>query len=168
MTGFFVTIETDRSQVDRIMKSLEQRVNPAGLALFLQTVVDPFLRNRIDQRFANEGDEVVGTWHPLSVATQMIRASYGFPPDHPINKRTGKLHAQLVGNDSDVKASGYGATLEHPAPGVLDPITAKKLKTAQMGSSSPRTPARPVLGVNENDLLFVTSSLAAWLTQDII
>lgn len=168
MTGFFVTIETDRSQVDKIMQTLEQRVNPVGLTLFLQTVVDPFLRNRIDQRFGSEGDDVTGTWHPLAQATQMIRAAYGFPPDHPINKRTGQLHAQLVGAQSDVKANGMGATLEHPPPGALSSVTAKKLATAQGGSSSPRTPARPVLGVNENDLLFVTSSLAAWLTKDII
>jgi hypothetical protein len=167
MTSFFVHIETDASRVESVMNALDDRLNPIGLSAFLQTVVDPFIRNRVDQRFASEGDDVSGNWHPLTQATQQIRAAYGYPPSHPINKRTGKLHAQLV-KQSDVKPTGMGATLEHPAPGSLDPITAKKLKTAQMGSTNPKTPARPVLGVNENDLLFVTSSLAAWLTQDII
>jgi hypothetical protein len=165
--SFNIMIETDRSQVDGIIKHLENKIEPAGLSTFLQTVVDPFIRNRIDQRFSSEGDDVSGKWHPLAQATQMIRASYGFPPDHPINKRTGKLHAQLVGHNSDVKPNGFGATLTHPAPGVLDPLTTKKLTTAQSGSSRPNTQPRPVIGVNENDLLFVTSSLTAYLIQGL-
>lgn len=168
MSNFSITIETDRSRVDAVVQKLESKIEPAGLAMFLQTVVDPFLRNRIDNRFGGEGDDVSGNWHPLAQSTQMIRASYGFPPSHPINKRTGKLHSQLVNSSSDVKPNGFGATLTHPAPGTLDTITTKKLTTAQMGSSRPPTRPRPVLGVNENDLLFVTSSLAAYLIQGII
>lgn len=61
-----------------------------------------------------------------------------------------------------------GATLIHPPAGSADPITAKKLKTAQSGSSKPSTPARSVVGVNENDLLFITSSLTAYLVEDFI
>jgi hypothetical protein len=162
-----VIITTDRSSADRAIQYLEARLSPVGLVTFLSTVVDPFIRNRIQQRFAGEGDDVVGAWHPLSVATQQIRASYGFPPSHPINVRTGKLESWLVGAKSDVKQFGIGASLEHPPPG-SDAILSKKLSTAQSGSSSPVTPARPVIGVNENDLLFVTSSLVAWLSQDMI
>lgn len=162
-----VIITTDRSSVDQALAYLEARLNPIGLATFLTTVVDPFIRNRIQQRFASEGDDVSGAWHPLAVATQQIRASYGFPSDHPINVRTGKLASYLIGTRGDVKQTGVGAALQHPPPGA-DAIMAKKIKTAQSGSSSPSTPPRPVIGVNENDLMFVTSSLVAWLSQDMI
>jgi hypothetical protein len=162
-----VIITADRSSVDRAMQFLEARLSPIGLVTFLKTVVDPFIRNRIQERFAGEGDDVSGNWHPLSVATQQIRASYGFPPAHPINVRTGKLASWLVGSSSDVKQFGIGASLQHPPPG-SDAILAKKLATAQSGSSQPPTAPRPVIGVNENDLLFVTSSLVAWLSQDMI
>ena len=168
MSGFYVQIDVDQSDLDDVVHNLETKLSPAGLAGFLDSVVDPFIRGRIDGRFGSEGDDVSGRWHPLTQATQQIRASYGFPPDHPINVRTGKLHSFLVTNDSEVLPNGLGATLTHPAPGSIDPVTAKKLATAQGGSASPSTPARPVLGVNDNDLLFVTSSLAAFISQDFI
>lgn len=162
-----VIITVDKNSAQHAIDSLNDRLGAIGLVTFLQTVVDPFIRNRIDQRFKGEGDDVVGVWHPLAVATQQIRASYGFPPDHPINVRTSKLRSHLVGTQSDVKAFGIGATLQHPPPGT-DAILNKKIQTAQSGSSSPSTPARPVIGVNENDLLFITTSLVAWLSQDMI
>lgn len=167
MTGFYVFIETDKSEFQKVMDHVQDRLSPVGLVTYLDTIVDPFLRNRIEQRFAGEGDEVSGAWHPLAEATQQIRSSYGYPPDHPINVRTGKLRAHLVGTESTVQADGMGATLQHPGP-VADGVTRKKLVTAQSGSTSPSTPARPVIGVNENDLMFVTSSLVAYLAEGMI
>ena len=164
---FYVLIETESDEAQKVLDTLEKRMNPVGLSLFLTTVVDPWIRQRIEQRFDEEGDSMSGDWDPLAISTQQIRASYGYPPDHPINVRTGKMRSFLVGTKSDVKPSGIGATLQHPPP-VADAVTAKKIATAQGGSSQPPTPARPVIGVDENDLVFVTSSLAAWLTQDMI
>lgn len=168
MTGFKIEIETDSASADAVMQRLDDRTSAMGLVTFLDVVVDPFLRNRIDERFKSEGDDVTGKWHPLERATELIRASYGFPPDHPINIRTDKMHAYLVGTDSDVHPNGMGATLVHPPLGKAHSVLDKKIKTAQSGSASPSTQPRPVLGVNENDLLFITSSLAAWIIQDII
>lgn len=165
--SFYVLIETDFAHADAVIDSLLVRASPVGLAAFLNTVVAPWVRNRIEQRFDNEGDDVSGSWDPLAAATQSIRASYGFPPDHPINVRTGSLRSFLVGTNSDVKPNGFGADLQHPPPS-SDAIMNKKIKTAQSGDPNPRTPARPVMGLNENDLLFITSSLSAWLTQDMI
>lgn len=164
MTGYYVLIETDTKEVNAVIQQLQDRLSPIGLVTYLNTVVDPFVRERIDQRFGSEGDDVSGAWHPLEQATQQIRAAYGFPPDHPINVRTGKLHSFLVGTPSDVKPDGMGATLEHPPP-IADPIIRKKLDTVQAGSASPKTPARPVIGLNQNDLLFITSSLVAYLVE---
>lgn len=167
MTGFYLDISTDKSHLDDVLASLEDKLNPVGLSMFLSLIVDPFLRNRIEQRFQSEGDDVTGRWHPLAIATQQIRASYGFPPDHPINIRTNKMHAWLVGTQSDIQPNGMGATLTHPPPGASG-VLMKKLATAQGGSTNPPTSPRPVIGMNENDLMFITSSLVAWLAQDMI
>jgi len=167
MTGYYVQIDADASEVTKVIQHLQDKLSPTGLSVFLNTMVDPYIRNRIDQRFGSEGDDVSGAWHPLEQATQQIRAAYGYPPDHPINVRTGKMRSFLVHTQSDVQPNGMGATLTHP-PLTGDPITLKKIKTAQTGSSSPATPARPVIGLNQNDDLFITSELVVYLTEGMI
>jgi hypothetical protein len=166
--SFHVLIEADTDEADAVLAALELRLSSAGLGMFLESVVDPWIRQRISARFASEGDDMSGKWHPLAVATQQIRAYYGHPPDHPINVRSGDLRSFLISEDSDIKMWGGGASLIHPPQGSASPMMAKKIATAQGGSSFPPTPARPVIGVDENDLVFITSSLAAWLTQDLI
>lgn len=161
MTGFYIDIEVEDSDFQAAMALLNFRTSPAGISAFLATVADPYVRARISQRFASEGDDVSGRWHPLTRATESIRTSKGFPPAHPINVRTGKMESFLVNTPGDIKPNPIGATLEHPRP--TDPLTQQKINVAQRGKSRPQTPSRPVLGYNENDLLFFTSSLAAWL-----
>lgn len=165
--SFFVEIIADPSEVNKVMQQLQVKLSPAGLAAFLQTIVDPFIRNRIEGRFNSEGDDVSGAWHPLEQATQQIRAAYGYPPDHPINMRTGKMRTFLTTTQSDVKMTGMGAELTHP-PLTADAVMNKKIATAQMGSPSPSTPARPVVGLNDNDLLFITSELVVYITEGMI
>jgi hypothetical protein len=165
--GFYVQVTADHSTVDKVLKQLEDRTSPQGLQDFLDDKVDDFIRNRISDRFTKEGDDVSGAWHPLEQATQQIRASYGYPADHPINVRTGQLKAFLVNSHSDIKTDATGATLQHP-PVTGDAAMNKKIATAQSGSSYPSTPARPVIGVNQNDLLFVTSELVAYLMEGMI
>lgn len=162
MTGFNILFEADAASTNAMLAELEKRLSSEGLADFLSDRVDGFLRARIAQRFSGEGDDVSGAWHPLTVATSMIRASQGFPPDHPINVRTGDMRSFLVNSASDVKEHSLGATLKHPPP-TTNKFINEKIRTAQQGKSRPRTPPRPVIGVNENDLLFVTSELAAYL-----
>lgn len=165
--GFQITIETDKSSAQGVIDELRDRLQAAGLEQFLEKVVEPFMKLRIENRFQSEGDDVTGKWQPLHVATQLIRASYGFPPDHPINVRTSQMKDFLVNTKSDIKASGADVTLTHPPPTGNKSLD-EKIKAAQQGKSKPRTPARPVLGFNENDLLFVTSELAAYLVEGII
>lgn len=164
---FLVDIETDAASAVAVLAHLTMKLSPAGLHTFLDTMVDPFIRARVDQRFASEGDDVVGAWHPLTVATQMIRAAKGYPSAHPINQRSHKMHSFLVNTQSDVKPTGIGATLTHPPP-TGDGLMNQKIQTAQAGKSRPRTPPRPVIGVNENDMLFITSELALYLSEDFI
>lgn len=165
--GFQLTFEMEREHLDATLAELALRLSPPGLATYLATVVDPFLRERIDQRFSGEGDDVTGAWHPLAVATQQIRASYGYPPAHPINVRSDKLRSWLVGTPADIKVSGFDAEANHPPP-TTDAVMNTKLTTAQAGKSHPFTPARPVIGMNENDLMFITSSLVAYIAEDFI
>lgn len=167
MPDFVVTFEADVSSTTRLLAQLEDRLNPVGLATFLGNMVDPFLRARIDGRFNSEGDDVSGAWHPLTQATEMIRAAKGFSPAHPINVRTNKMRHFLVNTPGELFANGFEVILSHP-PLSGNAETEKKIRTAQEGAKSPPTPPRPVLGVNENDLLFITSELVAWITQGYI
>lgn len=160
--SFYIYFDVNEAQFAGAVALLSQRLSSAGLALFLKTVVDPFIRNRIEQRFTAEGDDVTGKWHPLTVATALIRAEKGFPPDHPINVRTGYMRRFLVNTPSDVRPAGPMVTLTHP-PSDADGLMALKLSTAQAGKSRPQTPARPVMGLNTNDALFITSELTAYL-----
>lgn len=164
-----LTFEADTEELEAVLQKLTVKLSPPGLMGFLATMVDPWLRMRTDNRFASEGDDVTGNWHPLTLATQMMRIQGGFPPSHPINVRTGKMRDFLTGMASDVKPNGIGATLTYPGP-VGDPELNEKIKTAQMGKTarSQKTPARPVVGVNENDMLFITSELVAWLSEDYL
>lgn len=165
--SFQVTFEADAAHLQGVLLMLEDKLNPLGLAEFMDATVDPFLRMRTEDRFAQEGDDVVGSWQPLQLATQQIRASKGFSPAHPINVRTGKMRNFLVNRPADVKPNGFGATLTYPGP-IGDSELFEKLSTAQGGKSYPSTPPRPVIGVNENDMLFVTSELVAWLMEGYI
>lgn len=165
--GFQITIETDSKSAQGVVDELRDRLDAAGLSQFLEKVVEPFIKLRIENRFGSEGDDVTNAWQPLRVATQLIRASYGFPPDHPINVRTSQMKDFLVNSRSDIKASGADVELIHPPPTGSRSLD-DKIKTAQMGKSKPKTPPRPVLGFNENDLLFVTSELAAYLVEGIV
>lgn len=166
-TRWELTFESDVNDLSGVLASLYLKLSPPGLMAFLQSMVDPWLRMRTDNRFDSEGDDVSGAWHPLTHATQMIRAAGGFPSAHPINVRTGKMKSFLVGQRSDVKPNGLGATLTYPGA-TADPDLIEKIKVAQQGKAYPRTPPRQVIGVNTNDMLFITSELIAYLAEDYI
>lgn len=133
-----------------------------GLSTFLGASVGPYLRERTQQRFANEGDDVTGPWAPLHPATVAIRESlpYQIGGEHPINRRSGELEDWVTQGNYFPYPTGVGATLQYPK-GKPSGELLDKLKTAQGGRANPKTVARPVLGVNEKDLLFVTAALAA-------
>lgn len=130
---------------------------------FLDKSVGPWLKGRAQDRFANEGDDAVGAWAPLEAATHSIRRSRGFPGEHPINHRTGELERHIVGSGWSIVSSPMLAELEFPGSVPTGKLH-DKVKTAQEGSSSPLTPPRPVVGVNEADLAFVLGAMATYLT----
>ena len=146
-----------RLSFDRLILLL----SPAGAASFLGTSVGPYLSKRAGERFANEGDDAVGgAWAPLKPGTVAIREEMGFPGEHPINVRTGELERWVVGSGWDAYPFGAGASLRYPGTAPTGTLK-EKVVTAQRGRKDPDTVARPVLAVNEADMLFVIAALAA-------
>lgn len=164
-----LTFEVNSRQVDRLLLSLDTALSPTAMAGFLGGTIDPYIRQRAQQRFEGEGDDVVGKWEPLAVSTQQIRADLGYGPAHPINKRTGDLEAYILDEPHRLEVSSMGATLVSPgAPPKTDLLRAK-VRTAQIGSPGNKgqspTPPRPVMGMNERDLAFVMSALAFYVER---
>lgn len=143
-----------------MLETIDSALSPVGLAAFLYGSVGPWVKERAETRFRNEGDDVVGKWAPLAETTVTIRESYGFGGDHPINKRTGELEEYITQGQVAVTAGLGEASLKFPANEPKSPSLRTKVKTAQQGRSSPNTPARPVLGLGERDLGVVMTMLA--------
>lgn len=161
--GIGLQVLGDDSGVQRALEVLDSALNPIGIASFLGAVVDPYLRGRAKERFTVEGDDVTGAWVPLSTATQTIRASEGYGAAHPINRRTGELERYITQSDNQIQIMPtIGAELTLPGSAPIGKLE-DKVKVAQQGDPSfgrSGTPARPVLGMNEQDLAFVLLALA--------
>ena len=147
------------SGVQAMLAHLQNKLSPPNLGAFLLGQVDPYLRNRVADRFAAEGDDVSGKWLPLQPATETIRASQGYSPAHPINRRTDEMRDHLLYSASGVSMGVAGTTLTYPGNAPSGELE-DKMTTAQVGRSYPDTPARPVLGMNQNDLAAILTLLA--------
>ena len=159
-----ISVVGDTAGVERMLHHLETKLMPPNIAGFLMVKVAPYLNERAKNRFKNEGDDAVGRWAPLTKFTEDLRAYQGYGPAHPINKRTGRLENYITQTPSSIVVTPIGSELTlpgQPATGTL----ANKVKVAQRGGTQPGgiyrpTPARPVLGMNERDLLAVLTMLA--------
>lgn len=151
-------------QVERAYAEMALKVSPVGMAGYLQAFVDPWIRERAEARFSDEGDDVVGKWAPLQEVTANFRAQAGYGAYHPINERTGELRDYITNSPNNVNIHPAGATLQMPGQPPTGELEAK-VKRAQKGSQSPNTPARPVMGMNEGDLAFVLTSMSAWFNK---
>lgn len=165
MSGYFdVQILVKEKQVQALLHSLDTALNPVAIAAFLGATVDPHIRRRAQERFTSEGDDVSGKWLPLTPATQQIRAQMGYGSAHPINVRSGQLQDYVVDSANAIAVTPLGAVLRmpgKPAAGTLK----DKVRTAQKGSDDGRTPARPVIGMNEQDLAFVLAALGGYIQK---
>lgn len=131
--------------------------SPNGMMSFLHTVIGPYLSKRAGERFASEGDDVTGPWAPLKEATIRIRETEGFAAG-PINRRTGELENWVVQGGWNAYPTGFGASMRYPGREPSGELR-RKVETAQKGRVYPSTEPRPVLGVNEADLLFTLTAL---------
>lgn len=163
MNDIRVVIEGDFVGVNAMVDDLVEKLSPAGMAMYLTQIMDPFLRERARERFVNEGDNAVGPWLPLKESTERIRESQGFGAYTPINKRTGALEAYILDTPGSFASEGLASTLTFPGRPPTGPYLETKVLTAQEGKARPRTPRRPVLGVGATDMAFFQTSLAIYI-----
>lgn len=163
MNDIRVVIEGDFAGVRMMVDDLVEKLSPAGMAMYLTQIMDPFLRERARERFANEGDNAVGPWLALKDATQRIRESQGFGPSGPINRRTGALERYILGTPGSFASEGIASTLTFPGRPPSGAYLETKVLTAQEGKARPRTPRRPVLGVGATDMAFFQTSLSIYI-----
>lgn len=147
-----------KAQIMKITKAL----SPVGIAAFLSGPVHQNLQRKASQRFRSEGDSAVGKWAPLSSATREIRYNMGFPPAHPINRRTGALEDHITKGAPDISVGEWGGRLLFPG-GRMSNEMLEKVGTAQAGKSYPSTVARPVLGMDHEDMAQTLTALGYWI-----
>lgn len=163
-------IIADVRGVQRMLTITNSALSPSALMYFLGFKVGPYLAKRADARFKSEGDDVSGPWAPLQPATMEARrigreqGLWSVGDDHPINVRTHELENYITqGVGVTFPLGGGGARLQFPKVSGK-PSIRSKMKTAQRGGMAPGathpTPARPVIGLNEQDLTFVLVELA--------
>lgn len=143
---------------------LDTLLNPQTLAVFMAEVVDPYMHQRIRERFDSEGDDASGKWAALRAATQAYRAQQGYGAEHPINVRTGELRSFMEDTPGRAVPDPAGANLFLPGRGASTEV-AKKLRTAQGAKQG--VVARPVLAMNETDTLAVVSELEAYIRTGV-
>lgn len=162
-TGYIdVDVLGDSTAVNAMLNRLQVQLSAPSLMLFLAGVVQPWLRERTEERFKDEGDADMGKWAPLQADTQRVRSGLDLPigPDHPINRRTGELQAFITGSQAKVVGATMGASMTWPGTVTTKRGIKTKLSTAQKGRANPKTIARPILNVTEADLAYTLTMLA--------
>lgn len=164
MTRYSIDVDVFSADVDNMLDRTAMGLSPQGLDQFLSGDAHDFFAEEIMMRFAFEGDSASGDWERLTEATQNIRMHAGYPGDGPINERSGDLLRFLTEN-LDVTQLPDGAVMQIPgdASGEME----RKIRHAQAGAKigenplfpNSSTPARPVLAVDEEDLLVVLTLL---------
>lgn len=161
-----VVVFQDWTDVELMLTRLDTALSPVALATFLSGPVEEYLMGRIEQRFADEGDDVVGGWQPLHASTNEIREALGYSPEHPINVRTGEMLEFLTAG-GDTQVEPYGASVRIPRDEPVGELQ-QKLEHAQVGGTqegySPTVP-RPVMGMNLADLEVMLIELGTWIGQ---
>ena len=168
MTDWSADVVVDDSAVTALIDKVTIRLGRDRISLFLDNVAAEYLKQRVDERFFNEGDETTGRWQRLRHTTELIRASQGYGASRPINRRTGALlkfvKTHRVGGASLTMPGSRGSA-----------ILNSKLSVAQLGGyptawegkrtfgPSRPAPPRPVLAVGFRDGEHITGSLVRWI-----
>lgn len=173
-------ISADTLPLEQTLAALEHITSTPALSEWLTIFMFPYMQERVFQRFRDEGDDTVGAWQPLHDATNEIRQNLGFPPEHPINFRSGALYN--FARSGDISLDPTVATLAMPNESIADSFVGPpgtdvavvgdtsggsdvmhKYMVAQVGLD--RTPARPVLAVDAADAAFALGSLEAFIVS---
>lgn len=150
----------DSEGVEEMLSRLDFLFGPVGMTYFLAGQVTPYLKGRARSRFANEGDEVSGPWAPLSPVTAQIRSGLGYPPEHPINRRTGQLERWVTESAPGIIYTPIVAQLTYPGNPPTG-TTKEKVTLAQTGQAPKgrSTSPRPVLGLDMTDYVAILGML---------
>lgn len=165
--NYYLDINVQSDPVEQVLMKLDTAISPTGLMGFLAGAAVPWVRERAQSRFASEGDDVSGKWRPLAPATQEIRSRGEWPvgATSPINVRTTELERYITQSNAAVWEHTLGATMKYPGTTPTRRSIVEKMRTAQKGRANPRTPARPVLGLNEKDLSAITGFLVIHVNE---
>jgi hypothetical protein len=128
------------------LERLGEILQPDGLTTWLGAEVGPYLKERAEARF-------------------QIRLSQNYGAG-PINRRTGELEDWVVNSGWRAYPNSTGGSLAYPGAQPSGELL-EKVQTAQKGSPYPPTVPRPVLGVNENDMLYVLSMFATFISEEV-
>jgi hypothetical protein len=172
MSRHFVDIDVFDADVANMVDRVMGALSPMGLDRFLSGDAHDYFAEEIEMRFAWEGDAASGDWDRLTDATQNIRQHAGFPPDGPINERTGDMLRYLT-QHLDVTQLMDGAVMQIPgdASGEME----RKIRHAQVGAKigenplfpNSSTPARPVLAIDEDDVVVVLAMLERHIMMEL-
>lgn len=162
------SVWVDAESVLKLLNDVERSVAPPALAFFLSSMVSPYFEDQIVDRFAGLGGDGVpgGSWAPLQESTVRIRHALGFYDDYAINERSGDL-LEWIAMSREFTQTPIGAGMSIPDEDEGNGELWHKLKVAQVGhvqSASEMipgayTPPRPVLTMNDEDLIAVTKML---------
>ena len=156
-----VSFEVDIAEPTAMLVEKISNTSAPVLAKWMATRAIPWLADRAEARFDEEGDDASGPWPPLAYPTQQIRSFEGYGATGPINVRTGELQDYVVGSAGDIRATSYTASLKWP-DATAGELT-RKMISAQRGRKSPPTPPRPVVAFSEVDRSNLISSLQDWV-----
>lgn len=162
--GFIIEVTDDG--VTPALTSLDQALSNDNIGFWLDVTADPYLKRRIEARFASEGDSAVGKWADLSDYTVARRESLGYPGEHPILVNSGELEKYLVNTAGNINETPDGVTLSVPGEAGAGKLEVK-VAVHQKGSRKNRTPARPMLAVDEIDAEMLLSSLTNHLMESL-
>lgn len=134
-----IIIGVDKNSVSQMLgrldayKALPRKFRPA-----LGEVASYVTQSMIPEIFAKEGPG----WHSLAKRTQIERRMQGYGASHPILRRTGDLFSELTErshpNHVEIIRTGKNARIEIGG-------SSTKFLENQMGKSSVRLPARPMI-----------------------
>lgn len=169
------SIEMSVDEVEHLFEKTLEAVQGPSLEALMIGPVHKYFETEIVNRFAYQGDRVVGHWPDLAEATQNIRQDLGFAPEWPINIRTEEMF-HTVTQEADFDFTPNSAEMVLPGRAGEHGLVAQKIEHAQMGATdntfvdfsgnqqyfSP-TPPRPVLGADEQDLVAVVEIIERWV-----
>src|SRR5690625_563873 len=151
-----ITVTVEMKRLLKKMNALTEALSPEAIAEHHVRTTTGYLKNRVLRRFESEGDEVSGQWPQLAHVTQMDRLVKGFPPAHPILRRTGALRKWVM--DSEPGTTGERFFWPSRTPPNNTHIMFA-YGAAQMGAR--RTPRRRIVVVNMRDFMTIKELLAS-------